>query len=125
MAEAIGRVYVAKQHERASRLEGETCQRESRGIKRVEELCGVDIGGVFGNLVDAHEDTLLSRKGVEDQLVDMINGIVLWREDGILEEELMGLIALVYIRINVNDESLDSILRETHVVKELYSAIRK
>ena len=125
VAEAIGRVYVAKQHERASRLDGETCQRESRGIKRVEELCRVDMGCVFSDLVDAHEDGLLSRKGVEDQLVDMIDCIVLWREDGTLEEELIRLIALVYIGINVIDESLDGILRETHVVEELYSAIRR
>ena len=35
------------------------------------------MGGVFSNLVNAHEDGLLSEKGVKDQLVDMIDGIVL------------------------------------------------
>ena len=42
-----------------------------------------------------------------------------------LEEELIRLIALVYIGINVIDESLDGILRKTHAVEELYSAIRR
>ena len=55
----------------------------------------------------------------------MIDSIVLWREDGMLKEELIRLIALVYIRINLIDESLDGILREMHVVEELYSAIRR
>jgi hypothetical protein len=42
-----------------------------------------------------------------------------------LEEELIRLIALVYIGINVINESLDGILREMHAVEELYSAIRR
>ena len=39
-----------------------------------------------------------------------------------LKEELVRLIALSCIGINVIDETLDGILRETHVVEELYSA---
>ena len=53
------------------------CQRESRGIKRVEELCRVNMGDVFSNLVNTHENRLLSRKGNKDKLIDMINSIIL------------------------------------------------
>ena len=42
-----------------------------------------------------------------------------------LKEELVRLIALSCIRINVIDETLDGVLKETHVVEELYSTIQR
>ena len=81
-----------KQHKRASWLESETCQGKARGIEGVEKLCGVYVGSVFVDFINAHEDGLLSWKPVKDHLIELIYSIIFGREDGAFKEELAGLL---------------------------------
>ena len=53
-------------------------------------------------------------------MVKIINLIVCGREDGALEEELVFLTRLINVWINGINRTVDVILRETHVIWQLY-----
>ena len=62
ITKTIAWIKIAKQHERTSWLESDTCQRKSRGIEEVEELNRVYVRVVTIDLVYALMDRLLSRE---------------------------------------------------------------
>ena len=124
ITKAIGWIYVAKQHKRASWLESETCQGKSRGIKGVEKLYRVYVGRVTTDLIDTHADGLLSRKLVKDNVIELIDSIVFGGEYGAFEEELVWFIRLIYAWINGVDHVLDVIARKAHVGRQLDGFVR-
>ena len=67
ITQTICRIEGVKQHERTSWLESETCQRKTRGIKRVEKLNRVYVCTVRFHFVDAHMDGLLSRESRDNE----------------------------------------------------------
>ena len=91
------KVILGIQHKRASWLESEKCQRKYRGIKGVEKLYGVYVGRVIADLIDTHTDGLLFRKLVENEMIELMNGIIFGREDGVFKEELVWFIKLIYL----------------------------
>ena len=95
IAKTVGWINVAKQHERASWLESEMCQGKARSIERVEKLCGIYVGSVFVNFMNAHKNGLLSWKGVEDHLIELIYGIIFRRKDGAFKEKGVKLMAMM------------------------------
>ena len=56
--------------------------------------------------------------GLNDRykLIELINSIILGREDGTLEEELIWEISLIDARIECIDQLIDGVVRETHVL---------
>ena len=89
ITKTTGRIKVAEQHERASRLKSQTCQWKSRGVERVEKLYGIYVRVVTVDFIYSHAYGLLSREPVEDGVIEMINSIILCREDGAFKEELV------------------------------------
>src|SRR6266436_4268218 len=119
ITETVDRVDVAKKHKRTSRLKSKMCQWKSGDNKGVEKLCGVCVRTVTIDLIGADDHSLLSWKPVKDHLVDLINGIIFGGEDGALEEEGIRFVALVDVWVNGVNQTLDVILRETHLWKQL------
>jgi hypothetical protein len=60
-----------------------------------------------------HQDGLISRKGVKDEVIKMIDLIVCGREDGVFEEELVLFIGLINVWINSGTGRTDRILQES------------
>jgi len=70
-------------------------------------------------------DGLLSREDIKDGLIELINSIVLGREDGTFKEELVIHVSLINAWIDGVEQVLDVVLRETHVLRELYGLVRR
>ena len=56
-------------------------------------------------------------------MIKMIDLIVCGREDGVFKEELVLLIGLINVWINGNDQTLNIVLREMDVLRELYGFV--
>jgi hypothetical protein len=108
-----------KQLKETARLESEMCEGKARGIDRVEELYRVSGGIITMDSICTHEDGLVSRKGVKEGMIKMINLIICGRKDGVFEEELVLLIRLINVWINVMDQTLNVVLRERHIIRQL------
>jgi hypothetical protein len=66
-----------------------------------------------------HKNGLISRKGVKDDVIKVIDLIVCGRKDGAFEEELVLFVRLIYVWINGIDQTLDRVVREAHIVRQL------
>src|SRR6267154_6173988 len=119
ITKTIRLVNVSEEYEGTSRFKSETGQRKSRGVKRVKKLGGIDMGSVIVDGICTHMDGLWAWKTIEDDLIELVDGNISGGEDGVLKEEVIRLIALMDVRINGIDETLDIILWETHVVRQL------
>ena len=81
----------------------------------MEEFEGIDILHGTDDFVDRHDDGLLTWKAIKDGLVELIDCIVLWAEDGAVKEVLVWMATLCDSRIECIDQSADGVVSQSHV----------
>ena len=57
---------------------------------------------------------------IKNELIELTNSVILGRQDNMLEEELIWKISMIYSRINGIDQFIDGVVRELHILGQLY-----
>jgi len=81
----------------------------------VEIFKGIDIFHGTNDFVDRHDDGLLTWKAVKDALVEPVDCIVLWAEDGTVKEGVVWMTTLCDSRIEDIEQSSDRVVSQSHV----------